>query len=701
MSSFGWNNHPDHNKTEDSVYGPCTNATEQRNHERENFSDTFPTSHNSVLESEQELSPNTHPPATRYSTNNLNSSFRNTLVSGQSSWWKVCWVYGGIATRKINRETTHKLHNAPPKSPASGCEESERNVQPNSLAFLKRLKSLKMSRQEYQDGLNAAVNHHFYSDDSDSGCALEEYTWVPPGLKPEQVHLYFSSVPEDKIPYVNSVGEKYRIKQLLNQLPPHDNESRYCHELSDEEKHELVIFSNQRKREALGRGQVKQIGVAGFNVSGVCAKCEQCDVPVYTSDMVVTASRVPNQLYHPRCFICCVCHELLVDLIYFASNDNKLYCGRHHAETIKPRCAACDEIILSDECTEAESRAWHMRHFVCVECNATLGGQRYIMKNVKPYCLTCFDSMFAEYCDSCGDTIGVDQGQMTHEGQHWHATDKETVPPEEGQDLLLRGLQQGEVVRAYEVWGHGGGGGAQERPQDLSTSSDANLTFNDDVHGSVVYNDGSLDFASRREIEVMGNVGVYGLPPVQEMKPVKPVQRQQPPQYSPPRVPTRVLTPPTPVKVSVGLQTDDVCVTGKSNVRFKDGGSESSSSSASEKPQTPKSRVQIIPTPHCSTTTPSSVRKSNGILKKQPNVPVARTPVREVVHEEGSSSSSSDDEEYFEAYLKEQASKIETLRSSQRAKKSPRVIDTRVTASISPGFIPNTRGTGKDHCSLM
>ena len=42
-----------------------------------------------------------------------------------------------------------------------------------------------------------------------------------------QVHLYFSTIPEDKIPYVNSVGEKYRIKQLLHQLPPHDNEVRY------------------------------------------------------------------------------------------------------------------------------------------------------------------------------------------------------------------------------------------------------------------------------------------------------------------------------------------------------------------------------------------------------------------------------------------------------------------------------------------
>lgn len=39
-----------------------------------------------------------------------------------------------------------------------------------------------------------------------------------------QVRLYFSQLPDDKVPYVNSPGEKYRVKQLLNQLPPQDNE---------------------------------------------------------------------------------------------------------------------------------------------------------------------------------------------------------------------------------------------------------------------------------------------------------------------------------------------------------------------------------------------------------------------------------------------------------------------------------------------
>lgn len=39
-----------------------------------------------------------------------------------------------------------------------------------------------------------------------------------------QVQLYFSCLPEEKVPYINSPGEKFRIKQLLYQLPPHDNE---------------------------------------------------------------------------------------------------------------------------------------------------------------------------------------------------------------------------------------------------------------------------------------------------------------------------------------------------------------------------------------------------------------------------------------------------------------------------------------------
>ncbi|XP_055999039.1 prickle planar cell polarity protein 3-B-like isoform X2 [Ostrea edulis] len=257
------------------------------------------------------------------------------------------------------------------------------------------------------------------TSDDDSGCPLEEYAWVPPGLKPEQVHQYFSCLPEDKVPFLNSVGEKYRVRQLLQQLPPHDNEVRYCNTLSEDEKRELRMFSVQRKREALGRGSVRPLPLTMQGV--ICCKCQQM---ISGGSMAVFASRAGHdKIWHPACFTCTTCDELLVDLIYFFK-DEFLYCGRHHAELIKPRCGACDEIIFADECTEAEGRSWHMKHFCCFECDRQLGGQRYIMKEGRPYCCVCFERMYAEYCDTCGEHIGVDQGQMTHEGQHWHATER-------------------------------------------------------------------------------------------------------------------------------------------------------------------------------------------------------------------------------------------------------------------------------------
>ncbi|XP_036388627.1 prickle planar cell polarity protein 3 [Megalops cyprinoides] len=258
---------------------------------------------------------------------------------------------------------------------------------------------------------------HSISDD-DSGCASEEYAWVPPGLKPEQVYQYFSCIPEDKVPYVNSPGERHRIKQLLHQLPAHDSEPQYCNSLDEDEKRELRLFSQQRKRENLGRGTVRL-----FPVTMTGAICQQCGRQIRGGDIAVFASRAGHgACWHPQCFLCASCNELLVDLIYFYQ-DGKIYCGRHHAERLKPRCQACDEIILADECTEAEGRHWHMKHFCCFECEAALGGQRYIMRESRPYCCSCYESLYAEYCDTCGEHIGIDQGQMTYEGQHWHASE--------------------------------------------------------------------------------------------------------------------------------------------------------------------------------------------------------------------------------------------------------------------------------------
>ena len=78
--------------------------------------------------------------------------------------------------------------------------------------------------------------------------------------------------------------------------------------------------------------------------------------------------------------------------------------------------------MFAEQCTEAEDGCWHVHHFCCFECDSPLGGRRYVMRENHPFCCHCFETMYAEYCDSCGELIEPDASQMTHNGQHWHAT---------------------------------------------------------------------------------------------------------------------------------------------------------------------------------------------------------------------------------------------------------------------------------------
>lgn len=65
------------------------------------------------------------------------------------------------------------------------------------------------------------------------------------------------------------------------------------------------------------------------------------------------------------------------------------------------------QLIFLEECIEAEGRRWHPEHFCCLECDAPLCGQRYVMRSGRPCCRSCFDSLFAEPCQACGEPIGT------------------------------------------------------------------------------------------------------------------------------------------------------------------------------------------------------------------------------------------------------------------------------------------------------
>ena len=61
-------------------------------------------------------------------------------------------------------------------------------------------------------------------------------------------------------------------------------------------------------------------------------RCVHCSEDIGGGDITVWATRAGSSTcWHPSCFVCYTCNELLVDLIYF-HKDGNVFCGRHHAE---------------------------------------------------------------------------------------------------------------------------------------------------------------------------------------------------------------------------------------------------------------------------------------------------------------------------------------------------------------------------------
>ncbi|XP_076661916.1 four and a half LIM domains protein limpet isoform X4 [Halictus rubicundus] len=235
--------------------------------------------------------------------------------------------------------------------------------------------------------------------------------WAPPGLPAHKVDEYFAMLPEISVPRLGTPGERYRDRQLAIQLPKQDLARTYCRHLNPKHASSADDFMAARNEIALDIGTVQEVLERDLH-------CGACLSPLKYGSLAVSTSKL-GLLYHPACFRCTDCKELLVDLAYCV-HDDTLFCERHYAEQLKPRCAACDELIFSGEYTKAMNKDWHSGHFCCWQCDESLTGQRYVLRDEHPYCIKCYESVFANSCEECNKIIGIDSKDLSYKDKHWH-----------------------------------------------------------------------------------------------------------------------------------------------------------------------------------------------------------------------------------------------------------------------------------------
>lgn len=115
----------------------------------------------------------------------------------------------------------------------------------------------------------------------------------------------------------------------------------------EEEEEETIVgfdMTTQKSNDDVKHLQEKMQAIKMNNYKK--RECARCEDDVYPGQVVVTADKINDAVWHPGCFKCCACNELLVDLVYFTYKD-RLYCGRDLAKLLEiPRCYACDEVRL-------------------------------------------------------------------------------------------------------------------------------------------------------------------------------------------------------------------------------------------------------------------------------------------------------------------------------------------------------------------
>ncbi|KZV59813.1 hypothetical protein PENSPDRAFT_383189 [Peniophora sp. CONT] len=173
--------------------------------------------------------------------------------------------------------------------------------------------------------------------------------------------------------------------------------------------------------------------------------CGGCGQPI--AGRVVSAM---GARWHPGCFRCCVCDELL-EFVSSFEGDGRAYCHLDYHEKYAPRCYHCktaivDERFITLDDPELGERTYHEQHFFCAECgdpfltkHATLSGGSenltfsgdgafgddgegvlFTVYRGHPYCEACHVRLRAPRCKRCARPVRDGQDALEALGGKWH-----------------------------------------------------------------------------------------------------------------------------------------------------------------------------------------------------------------------------------------------------------------------------------------
>lgn len=173
---------------------------------------------------------------------------------------------------------------------------------------------------------------------------------------------------------------------------------------------------------------------------GAGLACGGCQGPIVGRIVSAMGTR-----WHPGCFRCCVCNELL-EYVSSYEHAGRPYCHFDYHENFAPRCYHCktaivDERFITLDDAELGTRTYHEPHFFCSECGDPFltptiergageltftgdgdfadFGVGFTVHNGYPYCESCHVRLRSPKCKKCTKPIRAGAQAVEALGGKW------------------------------------------------------------------------------------------------------------------------------------------------------------------------------------------------------------------------------------------------------------------------------------------
>lgn len=149
--------------------------------------------------------------------------------------------------------------------------------------------------------------------------------------------------------------------------------------------------------------------------------CNKCNEKIRTDSKDVGYQ---ERHWHEKCFVCVQCKAPLIEKL-FGTRDSEtggpstLYCDDCYDNLFGIKCSTCRQPFKAGmKKLDWNGCQWHEECFKCTNCSCVIGNNSFLPRDNQPFCVQCFNNLFAPNCSYCNKAVM--SGGVLYKNEPYH-----------------------------------------------------------------------------------------------------------------------------------------------------------------------------------------------------------------------------------------------------------------------------------------